>query len=452
MNQNNQHENIVSLAAEQAVIGGLLRDNDAIERIGDLKAEHFYSNEHGGIYREITRQIAAGRRADVITVMEAMQGKVRDIGPYLNTMAQAMPSAINIKRHADIVIDRAIKRGLLAVAGDLAEWAQSHEAGDAVADRAAQRIEEIAHRETVSDPVLMGDLLQEHSELLTDRLDGKIKRVSTGFADLDRKLGGGMERGTLIVVAARPAMGKTAFGLAVARNAAEDGVAELLSMEMPRRQVMDRNVSAIGKVPLQWMQEPSANPESWDRVTHAYQRARNMRLYIDDQAGMNMLQLRAKARTVRRKAGQLDCLVIDQLSFLQGAEAENYAYALGEYTRALVALAKEMDIPIILLAQLNRKCEERPNKRPMLSDLASSGNIEQDAATVIFLYRDEVYNPDSPDKGICEVIIAKARQGETGMVGLSYIGEQTRFESLAHGWKPAEREERRHGDRRKGFN
>lgn len=426
-----------SLEAEQGVIGALLRDNDAVDRIGDLKAEHFYSHEHAAIFSVILRQVAAGHRSDVITVMEGLRGRVQDVGAYLNTISQAMPSAVNIKRHVDIVVDRAVKRALLKVAGELGEWAQSFEAAEVIADRAAQRIEEIGQRETVSEPVLMGDLLTEHAELLEARLEGKIKRVSTGLPDLDAKLGGGMEPGTLIVVAGRPAMGKTAFGLTVARNVGEDGVGQIFSMEMPRRQIMDRNISAIGKLPLDWVQTPSENPESWDRVTHAYQRARDIRLYIDDQAGMNMLQLRAKARLVRRKAGRLDCIVIDQLSFLQGAEAENYAYALGEYTRALVALAKELDVPVLLLAQLNRKCEERPNKRPMLSDLASSGSIEQDAATVIFLYRDEVYNPDSPDVGVCEVIIAKARQGKTGMVGLSYIGEQTRFESLAPGWRSA---------------
>lgn len=238
----------------------------------------------------------------------------------------------------------------------------------------------------------------------------------------------------MTVVAGRPAMGKTAFGLALARNAADNGETSLfLSMEMPRRQVMDRNVSALAKVPLMWMKEPSNNQGTWDRITHAYRRAKDMPMYIDDQPGMNMLQLRSKARLVKRRSGSLACVVIDQLSFLTGAESENQAYAIGEYTRALVALSKDLDCAVVLLAQLNRKCEDRPNKRPMMSDLASSGSIEQDMATGIFLYRDEVYNPDSHDKGICEVIVGKARQGATGMRGLTYIGDQTRFEDLARG-------------------
>lgn len=420
------------IQAEQGIIGALLRDNDAVDRIDDLIADHFYNPDHALIFKEIVRQIADGRRADVITVMVEVESRMRDAGRYLNDMMQSTPSAINIKRHADIVIDRAIKRSLLSIGGDLQEWAVSPDDAEQIADRAAARIELAMLRNTSTEPMLMADILTEHVELMQARVDGLVKPVSTGFPDLDRKMGGGMARGTLIVVAGRPAMGKTAFGLGIARNVSESGVSAFWSMEMPRKQIMDRNVAAIGKIPLDWVMNPvESETEGWERLTHAYQRARDMRLYIDEKTSMNMLQIRAKARMVKRKAGQLDCLVIDQLSFITGAESENYAYALGEYTRGLVGLAKELDIPVVLLCQLSRKCDDRPNKRPVLSDLASSGNIEQDAATAIFLYRDEVYNPDSPDKGICEIIIGKARQGETGMVGLAYVGAQTRFENLA---------------------
>lgn len=438
---NNEMPRLFHLQAEQSILGALLRDNDAVDQLGNLSAEHFYNPDHSLIFREITRQVAEKRRADVITVMTALQGKVQDAGQYLNQLAQSTPSAANISRHIGIVLDKAIKRGLYDVAGELGAWVSSPEDAQEIADRAAARIEALAQFQVTSEPVLIGDLLTEHAESLTARQEGTIRPVSTGFEDLDEQLGGGLERGTLTVIAGRPAMGKTAFGLALARNAADEGVAEFLSMEMPRRQVMDRNISALAKVPLAWMKNPSNNDTTWDAITHAYRRAKEMSLYIDDQPGMNMLQLRAKARQVKRRAGSLDCLVIDQLSFITGAESENMSYALGEYTRGLVALSKELDCAVVLLAQLNRKCDERPNKRPVLSDLASSGSIEQDAATVIFLYRDEVYYPDSPDVGVCEVIVAKARQGATGMRGLSYIGEQTRFESLARGWRSAAKEE-----------
>lgn len=435
-------------AAEQSVIGALLRDNDAVDRIADLRAEHFYTPEHAVIYREIMRQIGAGKRCDVITTMEALGGRVSNAGAYLNEMAQATPSAANVKRYADIVIDRAMKRGLQKVAGDLAAWSTENTPADQIADRAASRIEALAQRDTNEDPFEMVDLLTEHAELMEKRLDkdDSVRPVATGWGDLDRQLGGGLERGTLTIAAGRPAMGKTAFGLGAARNVAENGgVSALLSMEMPRKQIMDRNISGIGKIPLAWLKEPTDDAENWSRLTYAYQKAREMPLFIDDKTALNMLQIRAKARFVKRKKGGLDLLVIDQLSFITGSENDNYAYALGEYTRGLVALAKDLDCAILLLCQLSRRCEDRPNKRPMCSDLASSGNIEQDGATVIFLYRDEVYNPDSPDNGIAEIIIGKARQGATGTVALTYIGEQTRFETLARGWSPAKAAEKKRG-------
>lgn len=435
MNLEMQPAPLAHIQAEQGILGALLRDNDAVDRLGNLRAEHFYNPDHALIFREITSQVSEKRRADVITVMASLQGRLANAGQYLNAMAQSAPSSAHIERHIGIVIDKAIKRGLVGVASDLSQWVATPEDAQTVADRAAARIEALAQFQTTSDPVLMADLLTEHAETLEARSEGKIKPVSTGFPDLDRILGGGLERGTLITVAGRPAMGKTAFGLQIARNVAEDGVSAFWSMEMPRRQVMDRNAAALGKLPLSWVKEPNSNPEMWERLTSAYRRAKDMRLYIDDQPGMNMLQLRAKARLVKRRAGALDCLVIDQLSFITGAESDNPAYAIGEYTRGLVALSKELDCAVVLLAQLNRKCDDRPNKRPVMSDLASSGNIEQDMATGIFLYRDEVYNPDSPDKGICEIIIGKARQGSTGMIGLTYINDQTRFESLAHGYQ-----------------
>lgn len=436
-----------NLQAEQSVLGALLRDNDAIDRVTDLRADHFYSQEHAKIFREVIKQISEGKRCDVITALAALQGQIPNIGEYLNSIVQSTPSAATVKRYADIVVDRAIKRGLLKVAGDLSVWASTPESADAIADRAATRIETLAQREVNEDPFHISDLLTEHSDVMTARVDGdeSVAPIALGFTDLDKKLGGGLERGTLTIVAGRPSMGKTAFGLGAARNVAHAGVSLFLSMEMPRRQVMDRNVAALGKIDMAWMKEPGTDPAMWDRLTHAYTTAQNMRMYIDDTTSMNMLKIRAKARHVKRKAGSLDLLVIDQLSFITGSENDNYAYALGEYTRALVALSKDLDCAAMLLCQLNRKCEDRPNKRPMPADLAASGNIEQDGATILFIYRDEVYNPDTPDKGIAEIIIGKARQGSTGMVGLAYIGDQTRFESLVHGWTPAKVEYKRGG-------
>lgn len=444
-----------SIEAEQSVIGGLLRDNDAIDRIGDLKPEHFYNAEHGRTFREIVRQIGAGKRCDVITVFEGMKGENPPPMTYLNAMAQNTPSSVNVKRYADIVIDRAIKRGLQRVGGDVIAWAASQEDAEQIADRAAAAIEALGQKRTTSDPVLLRDMMTDHATMLERRFNGDadVKPIPTGLADLDAALDGGLERGTLVVVAGRPAMGKTGFGLTVARNTSEDdGVGAFYSMEMTGAQVSDRNVSAMGKLPLSWIKNPTDDATMWARLTAAYQKATTLNLYIDDQTALNMLQIRAKARQIKRRAGRLDCLVIDQLSFITGAENENRAYELGVYTRGLASLAKELGCVIVLLCQLGRKCEQRPNKRPMVSDLAESGNIEQDAATIIMLYRDEVYNPDSPDKGIAEIIIGKARQGKTGTVAASYIGDQTRFESLARGsWRPMEEREQSAPRRSRGF-
>jgi replicative DNA helicase len=225
---------------------------------------------------------------------------------------------------------------------------------------------------------------------------------------------------------------------------AAGGVALFLSMEMPRNQVNDRNISAIGHIPLGWLKNPRGDMGSqtddernWKAMADAFGASRALNLYIDDQTGLHMMSIRAKARRVKRKAGALDVLVIDQLSFITGGKGDRFELT-GEYTRGLVALAKELDIVVLLLCQLNRKCEERPNKRPMLSDLAQSGSIEQDGAYVMFLYRDQVYNPDSPDKGVAEIIVAKQRQGRTGTAHLAYVEDQTRFEDLARSYQHPE--------------
>lgn len=282
-------------------------------------------------------------------------------------------------------------------------------------------------------------------------MSGAIAPVRTGYADVDSQLDGGLERGTLTVVAARPGMGKTAFGLGMVRNVSVDGVGLFFSMEMSRDQVNDRNASALGKIPLKWLRKPgdsAANTSNdsmhWAGLTAVVKKAQELKLYIDDETGLNMLDIRAKARKVRRQSGALDLIVIDQLSFITGGNSDKSYEVVGEHTRALIALGKELDCAVILLCQLNRKCEDRPNKRPIMADLAISGSIEQDAANIIFLYRDERYNPDTPDKGICEVNCDKLRQGQPGVVAMAYIGEQTRFEDLSYPWRPQEKEDKKY--------
>jgi replicative DNA helicase len=435
-----------AVRAEQSVLGAVLIDNDAMDRVADLDVDHFYEPDHKRIFVELRRQISAGKRADVISLFDAVGMQIDDGLVYLNQLAQGVPSAANIERYAQMVINHAVKRELGLIGRELAEAATGHEDASFLVDRYAAKLERLAQKKTRKEPQRLSDMLTNYVEMVQARMEGKIKPIPTGFHSLDAKLDGGFERGTLTVLAARPAMGKTAMGLCFARNVSEWGCSLFLSMEMADMQVNDRNMAALGRLPVSWLRRPpsdsSIDPirkkedeERWSRLTMAFQKANDLNLFIDDQTALPMFDIRAKARNVKRRQG-LDLLVIDQLSFITGGDSDKSWEAVGEHTRGLLQLAKELNIAVVLLCQLNRKCEDRNNKRPMLSDLAQSGSIEQDAANVIFLYRDEVYNPDSREKGVCEVIIAKQRQGSPGVVGMAYLGDQTRFENLAHEWKP----------------
>jgi replicative DNA helicase len=437
-----EHEDhTVSIRAEQAVIGALLLDNNALDRVGDLEAAHFYRQDHRQIFEEIQRQIIAGQRADAMTVFDRIGDQVEDCLKYCATMRMSAVSAANILRHAEIISDKAGKRALVALGLEMQELGASHQSSASCVDLMASKLESLAQKKTSNEPMRLSAMLNAYTEVLQQRMDGTIKAISTGHAALDEMLDGGLERGTLTVIAGRPGMGKTAMGLGLARNVSHWGSALFESMEMARNQVNDRNVSALGKIPLKWLRKPNENPLHWHAMTAAFGKTQEMNLFIDDQTGLNMMEIRAKARAVKRRSG-LDLVVVDQLSFITGGKSEKSYEAVGEHTRGLVALSKELDCAVVLLCQLNRECEKRPNKRPMAADLAVSGSIEQDAANIIFLYRDEVYNPDTHDKGICEVISVKQRQGEPGTIALNYIGSQTRFEDLQYPWRPQEAEEK----------
>lgn len=761
-----------SVHAEQSVIGAMLMDNDSIDRMGDLKAEHFYNGDNRIIFTEIVKQIAAGKQCDVITVGIAIGERMTDCLPYLNSMAQNTPSSASIGRYAAIVRDRAIKRSLVALGNEVADMAAgSVEDAMVLVDRASSKLEKLAEARVVQEPVRAIDEMGEHIEELERRREGTgAKAISTGFDDLDKRLSGGLRRGELIVVAARPKMGKaqpvsskvllssgrwiamgdiavgdsiasvdgtpsivtdvfpqgvkqtyqitfsdgrstrscaehlwrignrkwvndrvidlaeismllenpsykgrlyiplvsgdfggtsqlpldpyalgallgngdfassirfstndpetlanlksacpginivhagnydyrlvtprgqsnwlldvirelglggtvsnnkfipeqylragknsrvallqglmdtdgwveksgtciyataseqladdieilarslgcvvrravkaptftykgerknglpsyvlkiastdrdslfrldrkiqrcggkiprlniesieptgieecvciavshpsrlyitddyivthnTAFSLNVANNIAMEHSVLVLSMEMPKAQIHDRNLASLGHISLTNLLQPTQMTDSeWSGLTLAIQKLSDMNLFLDDQGGLRLIDVRMKAKQTKRRHG-LDAMVVDYLQLMEG-DGDNRNAQIEGITRGLKALAKELDIAIILLSQLNRELEKRPNKRPQPSDLRDSGAIEQDADAVIFLYRDEVYNPDTMDKGICEVDVALCRQGAPGRVALVYIGEQTRFEN-AFRWAP----------------
>jgi len=417
--------------AEQSVLGALLIDNNAYDRLGDLRAEHFYRGDHQVLFTQICKTIESGAPADVVTLSDRLPESISLV--YLNDLAANTPSSANIGRYAELVRAAAQRRALAAMAGEIAEEAQGQADPAQIIDKAQSQLESIAEQRAKSEPIKAADDLARYVEELQRRADGEgVKAIPTGYADLDEKLMGGFRRGELWIVAARPKMGKSAFAFNLALNAAKDYSALILSMEMPRDQIHDRNVAALGKIPLPHVIDPrKMQGDEWPRLTHAVQRIEQMNLFIDDQGALRLMDVRMKARLVKRRHG-LDLLVIDYLQLMDG-EGDNRNAQIEGITRGLKALAKEMGIVIVLLSQLNRTLEQRPNKRPMPSDLRDSGAIEQDCDGAIFLYRDEVYNEHTLDKGICEVNVGLIRQGEPGTVALAYIGHQTRFESLAAG-------------------
>jgi replicative DNA helicase len=431
---------LIAREQEQSVIGALLLDNDAIDRMGDLRVEHFYIGDNRSIFAEIVGMIARGEPADVLTVFEKLQAKESsgaDLA-YLNAIAQNTPSAANIGRYAEIVRDRAIKRGLISLSQETIDIVEgSPQSSGVLVDQMSSKLEALAQARVKSDPVKAIDDLRKHIDVIEQRYEGKgSKAIATGFPDVDIKLNGGARRGQLIIIAARPKIGKTAFALNVGNNIAVDYKVLILSMEMPRAELHDRNIASLGHISLPHVLNPvNMDKDDWPKLSAAAAKIETLNLWLDDQGALTLLDVRMKAKQIKRRHG-LDILIIDYLQ-LMSADGANRNAEIESITRGLKGLAKELDIAIILLSQLNRELERRPNKRPIPSDLRDSGSIEQDADVVIFLYRDEVYNLDSPDKGICEVDIALNRQGSSGRVALAYIGEQTRFESLSRAWHPA---------------
>lgn len=435
-----------SIDAEQSVLGGLLRDNDALDRIGDLRSEHFYVRDHQTIFDEILKNVVAGKTCDVISLIVDLEGKVIDIRTYLVQLQQSTPSSAGIARYAAIVRDKAIKRGLIRFGRDVSDAAEnSPDTAAAMLDVATSRLEQMAEARMRIEPVRAADDMAHHLAQLEQRMEGGVNAISTGYPAVDAKLSGGIRRGELIVLAARPKMGKTAFAQNVACHAAEDHSVLILSMEMPKMQLHDRNLANLGRIPLPHLLQPTLmDDQNWSALTHATIKISRLNLFLDDQGGLRILDVRMKAKGMKRKHG-LDLMVVDYLQLMEG-DGDNRNAQIEGITRGLKSLAKELDIGIILLSQLNRKLEERPNKRPMPSDLRDSGAIEQDADAVIFLYRDEVYNPDSMDVGVCEVDVALCRQGAPGRVALGYTGELTRFDSLERGWHgPTKAPEKKRG-------
>jgi len=431
-----------SIEAEQSVIGGLLRDNAAFDRIADMmNPEDFYRYDHRIIFEQIVRLINGSKPADVITVFEAltMLGKADEVGglAYLNAMAQNTPSAANIRRYAEIVRDRSVLRQLITVADDISGQAFSPQGKEVkqILDEAESRIFAIAEQGARGAagwlPVqpLLTQVVERIDELYSREQTSEVTGVPTGWIDLDR-MTSGLQPGDMVVVAGRPSMGKTAFSMNIAENVAvEEGLpVAVFSMEMGGVQLAMRMLGSVGKLDQHRLRTGKLVDEDWPRLTAAIQKMNEAQVFIDETPALNPIEMRARARRLSRQCGKLGLIVVDYLQLMQGSTpGDNRSAEISEISRSLKGLAKELHCPVIALSQLNRSLEQRPNKRPVMSDLRESGAIEQDADVIIFLYRDEVYNPDSPDKGTAEIIIGKQRNGPIGAVRLTWIGAYTKF-------------------------
>lgn len=430
-----------SMEAEQSVLGGLMLDNAAWDQVVEkVRADDFYRHEHRLIFSAIHALSEENTPFDVVTLAEWLESR-NDLGhaggfAYLGELAKNTPSAANIAAYASIVQERAILRGLIRVSTEIAHNAYQPQGRSAFSllDDAEKLVFELA--ETRSRSLRGFTSMRELLVNVVDRIDTLFHRdnpitgVATGFADLDDKTSG-LQAGDLVVVAGRPSMGKTAFAMNIVEHAAirDRLVAAVFSMEMPAEQLTMRMLASLGRIDQHKVRTGKLDDNDWPRLTSAVSMLNETRLFLDDTPALTPMELRARCRRLKREQG-LGLVVVDYLQLMRVAGTrENRATEISEISRSLKALAKELRVPVVALSQLNRSLEQRQDKRPVMSDLRESGAIEQDADVILFIYRDEVYNEQSPNKGVAEIIIGKQRNGPIGKVNLTFLGQFTRFEN-----------------------
>jgi len=423
-----------SIEAEQAVLGALLRVNDAVDKLGDLQAKHFTRDDHRAIYTEILALIKQGQAADPVTVWAALQARggsfIDGLGEYLIKLSQSVPSAANVSRYVDIVVDRALLRGVMHVADSINGLAQNTKgkSGDEILDAMQSMVTSLAERRVRNEPRMIRDVLQGVLEQIEKRAEGESGAMPTGIAPIDRLFNGGLRLGQLIIVAGRPSMGKTALTSDIGLNMAADVSVLNFSMEMESQEIAARALSNRGRVPLASILGDMSGAEDWPGVTTGCIKLDSLRFAIDDTPAISLLDLRMKAKAWKRRHG-LDVIIVDYLGLMSGGEGEKRHEQIGSYSRGLKALAKELGVAIIALAQLNRAVEGRPDKRPVLSDLRDSGEIEQDADIVMLVHRPEMYEPENTElRGFAEVLVRKQRSGALGDIQLRFDGPTCRFE------------------------
>ncbi len=433
-----------SIQAEQSVLGALLLDNQTWDTVSDRVSEvDFYRKDHRLIFRAISELAERQDPFDVITLSEILEkkGELGDVGglAYLGMLAKDTPSAANIAAYADIVRERSILRQLIHVGTDIADSAFHTEGRETaeLLENAERQVFNIAEQRQRgqsgfnSIKSLLADAVDKIETLYEQ--EGSITGVSSGFTDFD-EMTSGLQSADLIIVAGRPSMGKTTFAMNIAENVAIKGdkPVAVFSMEMPGDSLAMRMMSSLGRIDQHKVRTGKLDDDEWPRLTSAINLLAETRLFIDDTPALTPTEVRSRARRLTREHGQLGLIVLDYLQLMQSpVSGDNRVQQISDISRGLKALAKELDVPVVALSQLNRNLEQRPNKRPVMSDLRESGSIEQDADVIVFIYRDEVYNEDSPDKGIAEIIIGKQRNGPIGTLRLTFLGQYTRFENFA---------------------
>lgn len=433
-----------SLEAEQSVLGGLMLNSNAWLEVAEQVVEaDFYRHEHRLIFRVMSQLAEADTPLDVVTVAEALdlRNQLEEVGglAYLGELANSTPGAVNIRAYGNIVRERSVLRQLIEVAGEISDSAFSPDGrgSNELLDNAERKVFAIAEQGVKQGgPKTIKPLLTAAVDRI-DKLyssDEVLTGLSTGFADLD-ELTSGLQESDLLIVAGRPSMGKTTFAINIAENIVmrEDAAVLVFSMEMPAESIVTRMLSSLGRIELQRLRSGKLVEEDWPRLNSAIALLAEQKLLIDDTPALSPLEVRARARRVAKEYGGIGVIVVDYLQLMQVPGSESRVAEVSEISRSLKALAKELSCPVIALSQLNRGLEQRPNKRPIMSDLRESGAIEQDADVIMFIYRDEVYNKeeDNPLKGMGEIIVGKQRNGPIGDVKLAFLGRYTKFEDLA---------------------
>lgn len=431
-----------SIEAEQAVLGGLMLSNNLFENVASVIGEQdFFSQDHQLIFQTMQRLVAENKPLDVITLSESLQStnELALVGgaPYLAELANNTPSSTNVAAYAQIVLERSIIRQVITASSEIVKKGYNPLGWDsskllAEAERKLQEIMENRPKQGGFQDV--NSLLKETVALIDElvRNDGDITGLSTGFDNLNA-MTSGWQKADLVIVAGRPSMGKTSFAMNMVEHAVmnQDKPVLVFSLEMRAIQLMLRMLSSIGKIDQTHIRNGTLTSDDWPRLENAARRLKDRPLFVADTPGLTPMELRNRVRQIYREHGEPGLIMVDYLQLMSGSgPSEGRTQEISQISRELKTVAREFGCPLIALSQLSRNVEQRPNKRPVNSDLRDSGAIEQDADVVLFIYRDEVYNEESPDKGMAEIIIGKQRNGPTGTCRLAFLGKYTRFESL----------------------